>query len=284
MMKNESIKVAGIVVAYNIDKNEILNNIYTYINFVNEVIIVDNSDNIGNLKELEKLEKIKYINLRGNEGIAKALNKGIEYAIQNEYDFILTMDQDSKFDNNLIDIYINYLDDKTAIYSPNYIIERKKEKKYKKDIQNVYWTMTSGNLLNLNLYKIIGKFREDFFIDGVDYEYCLRARKNGYNVLQCNKARLIHCPGITKTKKILFKKYKYGYMSPIRMYYQIRNLSVIAKEYKSIKAHGILIIKFLKIIILFDKKKKFLKMYYKGIKDSKCNNYGKYMGENYEEN
>lgn len=278
-MKNESIKVAGIVVAYNIDKKEILNNIYTYINFVDEVIIVDNSDNMGNLKDLEKVEKIKYINLIGNEGIAKALNKGIEYAIQNKYDFVLTMDQDSKFGNNLIDIYINYLDDKTAIYSPNYIIERKKERKSKKDVQEVYWTMTSGNLVNLELYKIIGKFREDFFIDGVDYEYCLRTRKKGYKIIQCNNAKLIHCPGITRTKKILFKEYKYGYMSPIRMYYQIRNLSVIAKEYKSIKAYEILAIKFLKIIILFDKKKQFLKMYNKGIKDAKSNNYGKYMGD-----
>ena len=269
--------IVAIVVTYNIEKQEILKNIETYKNFVDKVILVDNSDKENDLKEIE--DNIAYIKLNGNLGIAKALNDGIEYAISNNYKFALTMDQDSKFSNNLIEEYIKYYNDNIIIYSPNYIIDRKKEKKYNYSTEEMYWTMTSGNLLNLELYKQIGKFREDFFIDGVDYEYCLRARKNGYKILQCNNAKLIHNPGITKTKKILWIDYKYGYMSPIRMYYQVRNLSAIAKEYNSIKAKIIILVKYMKIVLLFENKTEFFKKFREARKDFKNNIYGKIKEE-----
>ena len=271
-MKKE--EILAIVIAYNIEEKIILQNINSYKNYVDKVIIVDNSDKENKLNELSD-EKIVYLKLNDNLGIAKALNEGIYYAIKHNYKFVLTMDQDSKFNNNLIEEYSKNYGKDIIIYSPNYIIERKHNKEYKVDSQYLYWTMTSGNLINLELFQKVGMFREEFFIDGVDYEYCLRARKNGYKILQCNKATLLHNPGITKIKKIIFWNYKYGYMSPTRMYYQIRNLKYISKEYKSFRAELIIIIKFLKIVLLFDNKKEFFTMFKKGIKDCKENKFGK---------
>lgn len=271
-MKKE--EILAIVIAYNIEEKIILQNINSYKNYVDKVIIVDNSDKENKLNELCD-EKIAYLKLNDNLGIAKALNEGIYYAIKNNYKFVLTMDQDSKFNNNLIEEYSKNYEKDIIIYSPNYIIERKHKKEYKVDSQYLYWTMTSGNLINLELFQKVGMFKEEFFIDGVDYEYCLRARKNGYKILQCNRAILLHNPGITKIKKVLFWNYKYGYMSPTRMYYQIRNLKYISKEYKSFRAELIIIIKFLKIVLLFDNKKEFFKMFKNGIKDCKENKFGK---------
>lgn len=271
-MKKE--EILAIVIAYNIEEKIILQNINSYKNYVDKVIIVDNSDKENKLNELSD-EKIAYLKLNDNLGIAKALNEGIYYAIKHNYKFVLTMDQDSKFNNNLIEEYSKNYGKDIIIYSPNYIIERKHNKEYKVDSQYLYWTMTSGNLINLELFQKVGMFKEEFFIDGVDYEYCLRARKNGYKILQCNRAILLHNPGITKIKKILFWNYKYGYMSPTRMYYQIRNLKYISKEYKSFRAELIIIIKFLKIVLLFDNKKEFFTMFKKGIKDCKENKFGK---------
>lgn len=271
-MKKE--EILAIVIAYNIEEKIILQNINSYKNYVDKVIIVDNSDKENKLNELCD-EKIAYLKLNDNLGIAKALNEGIYYAIKNNYKFVLTMDQDSNFNNNLIEEYSKNYEKDIIIYSPNYIIERKHKKEYKVDSQYLYWTMTSGNLINLELFQKVGMFKEEFFIDGVDYEYCLRARKNGYKILQCNRAILLHNPGITKIKKIIFWNYKYGYMSPTRMYYQIRNLKYISKEYKSFRAELIIIIKFLKIVLLFDNKKEFFTMFKKGIKDCKENKFGK---------
>ena len=277
MKENE---VIAIVIAYNIKKNLLLENIFSYINFVDKVLVVDNSDKPTDLSNINKTNKIEYISLNGNFGIAKALNVGLEYAFKYKYKYALTMDQDSRFSNNLIEEYRKNQQANVAIYSPFYLIDRKRKKNNKKDVQYLYWTMTSGNLLNLEYVKEIGKFKEDFFIDAVDYEFCLRARKKGYKILQCNKAILIHNPGITKTKKILFWNYKYGYMSTDRLYYQIRNLSYIAKKYNSYRARIVIFIKLLKIILLFDDKKSFLSAFKAGINDYKNNNYGKIRRKN----
>ena len=277
MKENE---VIAIVIAYNIKKNLLLENIFSYINFVDKVLVVDNSDKPTDLSNINKTNKIEYISLNGNFGIAKALNVGLEYAFKYKYKYALTMDQDSRFSNNLIEEYRKNQQVNVAIYSPFYLIDRKRKKNNKKNAQYLYWTMTSGNLLNLEYVKEIGKFKEDFFIDAVDYEFCLRARKKGYKILQCNKAILIHNPGITKTKKILFWNYKYGYMSTDRLYYQIRNLSYIAKKYNSYRARIVIFIKLLKIILLFDDKKSFLSAFKAGINDYKNNNYGKIRRKN----
>lgn len=263
-MKNKTI---GMVVAYNIKLDVLKKNIDSYIGYVDKMLIIDNSENMD-LKKIEK-DNIVYISLGGNKGIGKALNVGAEYAIKSGYDFMLTMDQDSCFENNLVEEFKKNICEDVAIYAPNYLIDRKKNKKIKKDSQVVYWTMTSGNLLNLDAYRKIGGFREDFFIDAVDYEYCLRAKKHGFKVLQCNTARLHHNPGITKIKHFLIFDYKYGYMNPIRFYYQIRNLLYVSDEYSSIRAKIIIYLKILKVILLFENKIVFLKYFKKARYDFK---------------
>ena len=101
MKENKIEKVVAIVVAYNIESEKLLKNIYSYYDFVEKIVIVDNSNKSNNLKDYEN-EKIVYIGLGENLGIARALNEGIKYAIINNFKYALTMDQDSSFNNNLI--------------------------------------------------------------------------------------------------------------------------------------------------------------------------------------
>lgn len=271
-------KISALIVTYNIKSSELIKNINSYKKYVDNVIICDNSDKdiiSNNIKKMSKKENFHYIKMNGNEGIAKGLNVGISYAIDNKADFVLTMDQDSYFKNDIITEYLKNISENAIIYSPVYIIDRKKTKKYNNSVKKLYWTMTSGNLLDVKKYQLVGKFREDFFIDGVDFEYCLRARKKGYIIVQCNNSYLIHNPGQTKIKKIFFFKYKYGYMSPMRLYYQVRNLSIIARTYKSVKPFFRIIMKLCKIILLFDNKKEFFRMFVYAIEDSKNDKMGK---------
>ena len=177
-------RIAAIVVAYNMIPEKLIQRILTYSSYVNEVVIVDNSTENFHIKDLCSKHEYKYISMNGNYGIAAALNKGIEYCVDKNYDYVLTMDQDSEFINNPIRYYQQKYDENIIIYCPNYIISRRANKKHNKKFKYVDWTMASGNLLNLNLFKKNGLFREDFFIDGVDYEYCLRAKKNGFKILK----------------------------------------------------------------------------------------------------
>lgn len=270
--------IAAVVILYNFNI-DVINNIETYSKYVDLVILVDNSDSEFYYDKYKtKLEKYKYISMNGNCGIARALNVGIEYANKNGYNWVLTMDQDSRFTKNLIDIYISYLnkmnDDEIIILSPNYVYDRKKTIKYE-GIKKIEYTMQSGNLLNISLFNKVGKFKENFFIDCVDYEYCLRANEKGYKIFEVGNAILEHTPAITK--KFLFVKY--GYCNPIRIYYQVRNLLWTSNRYKKLKLKLIVFYKLFKIIFFYDHKKEFLKMFIKGVSDYKKNRFGGYMYE-----
>lgn len=271
----DKLKISAITILYNFDK-KIIDNIKSYEKYVDEVILVDNSDSKKYYNKYEKeLKNYTYISMDGNKGIAKALNEGMRYAIQKGYNWCITFDQDSFLNNNIIDIYYKYIkklnDENIIIYSPVYIFDRRKYKKFD-GIKELKYVMQSANLVRLENFIRVGMFKEDFFIDMVDYEFCLRARKKGYRIISCGEAEIYHNPGITRKSKIF--GIKYGYCSKERIYYQSRNILWTFKKYKDLSILAILMYKLFKILVFFDNKKEFLKYYFKGISDCKNNRFG----------
>ena len=63
--------------------------------------------------------------------------------------------------------------------------------------------ITSGTLTSLKAFANLGPFRADFFIDFVDSEYCLRARKAGYRILVSPHARIRHRVGSKRRVALL---------------------------------------------------------------------------------
>lgn len=274
-------KFAGVVVLYNPD-SKIIDNIESYLKYLDKLYIVDNSAEccncLKNIREDLNSYQIEYIWMGENVGIAKAINVAAQRALQEKYEWLLTMDQDSSFKTNILNIYSEFIlknrRDDVAILSPLYLTDRKCDIA-KGKYESVYWTMQSANLVNLNIYSEVGGFNESYFIDCVDYEYCLRVKKNGYAIVRCNEAILNHNPAITREICIFRKKYKYGYASPIRIYYQVRNALYMFRKYHNIHSIQIVIIKFAKILILFDNKKMFLNYFFMAMNDCMKNISGK---------
>lgn len=268
-------KICCVVVLYN-PTEENLSGIKSYSDMVDSLIIVDNSD--GERKYETKFKEIKnsvYIPLNGNMGLGYALNVGCKEAIKAGFKYAITMDQDSVLSVQGFEQYKLSISDykKAALISPQYIIDRKKDVVLQNKVTETVWTMQSACIFNLEILQTLGFFNEDLFIDTIDYEYCLRARKNGYKVLvNCNYA-IKHSPAITKYTKLF--KLGYGYCSPLRIYYQSRNLRYLRKNYGYWKITLIILIKYLKIIFLFDNKREFLKMWKQGKRDFKRNIAGK---------
>ena len=52
-------------------------------------------------------------------------------------------------------------------------------------VRDVLLAISSGSLFVLENLKRVGWHNEKYFVDGVDYELCLRARRNGYRVGRC---------------------------------------------------------------------------------------------------
>jgi len=96
------LKIIGCVVFY-YPTMDVIKNIESYIDNIDNLIVVDNSstknENIYNILEQKYGEKIIYIENHDNLGIAKALNIGAEKSLQMGCDWLLTMDQDSRFIN-----------------------------------------------------------------------------------------------------------------------------------------------------------------------------------------
>lgn len=233
---NDKIKICGVVVWYN-PKKEYLENIKSYLYKLDELYIIDNSNNT-NLELVKNLgEGVTYLPLLCNKGIAYALNIALEKAIEKNYNYLLTMDQDSKFLNDSFSDYISFVEndkeEKIALYSPLHVIDKVKLKEIdienKKNIEYSERENASGNILNLKYVKDIGKFNEDFFIDEVDIDYCYRIIEKGYKIKKLNFIPLKHSLGNYKKYKIGGKVTHHNY---IRRYYIVRNKLYMRELYK----------------------------------------------------
>lgn len=272
-------EIVCITVLYNPD-SDVVKNVAKYHGLVNKVILVDNSSE-DNSQIFSNIEDIDYIPLMDNKGIAYAINTGIK---KSKEKYILTMDQDSTISEGLVNAYLNFLDNydsqNIAALTPQYDTDRHHAEK-KLGFEKVLLSMQSGTLFKRSTFDAIGLFNEELFLDVVDWEYFLRIDKAGLQMIRVNEAILIHRPAITKVTNLGFFKLKYGVASPVRYYYQSRNLLWTGKKYNNRRMYLILVVKWLKIILLFDDKNEYLKMFDRGLKDANSGKLGRF-GANHE--
>ncbi len=272
----------GVVVLYN--PNEyILENIKTYIDQIEILYLIDNSDKKNN-KLIDKIknisQKCKYIDNGVNKGIAYALNLAAKQGIENKADWLLTMDQDSRFKENDLTNLIKFIienDTKNiGIISP---FHGNTELNMNFDEDKI--TMTSGNLLNLDVFNKVGIFLEKLFIDSVDTEYCLRLYEKGYYIKRISSVLLNHNLGEIKSYELLGKKYLSTNHAAIRRYYIMRNRLYIWNKYKDVLPSFIKkdkknsIKEIIKIILFEDNKVSKILYTLKGYVDYKRNKFGK---------
>lgn len=228
--------IAATIVLYNPD-DLVIKNIQSYSDEVDIIFAIDNSETIHHdiVHSIMKNPKIHYINNNGNQGIAHALNVGATKALEMGYEWLLTMDQDSMFEKNSMNAYVkcwnNYSDKHhVAVFSP---IHRLNEYSTNTPCEAVskFHVMTSGNLLNLMIFKTLKGFCAHLFIDEVDHEYCLRARLTGYSTIEFINISLKHQLG---TPVSIGRYGQTTYHSPKRFYYIARNRLYMWKTYHNL--------------------------------------------------
>ncbi|MBO6195683.1 MAG: glycosyltransferase family 2 protein [Bacilli bacterium] len=278
------IKIAAMTTLYN-PTNDNINNIFNYIDEVNKLYVIDNTENKSNKDIIKTNDKIEYISDKTNYGIAKAINIAAEKAIKDGYKYLLTMDQDSKMTNEILKQMKDFLKQtkikNIGLISPYQDIDSNDEIP-DEECTDVIEMMTSGNIIDLEVYKKIGGFKDWLFIDCVDTEYCMNLHAHGYKVLRLNKIIMKHDLGELKVHKLFNKEYPCYNHSPIRRYYIVRNNLYINEMYKNhfpeYCKHLIRVQKGqVKRIIAFENNKiKKLKMMLKGYFDFKHGIKGKY--------
>lgn len=226
-MKNPKI-YAGIV-AFNPDIERLKENIEAICSQVPRVLIFDNGSNnvIDLLKLIDEFNNVSLLKSKSNIGIAAALNKLMQWGLNHDYEWMLSLDQDSVCDEDYVIKMIPYLfiEKNLGIVAP-VIVDRNVGivgHNPISDYLHVNTCITSGAFSRIVAWEKIGKYDESMFIDSVDFEYCYRMRKNGYGVIQVRDIQLLHEIGKGEKKRFLIWKINVTGHSTFRKYYIARN-------------------------------------------------------------
>ena len=94
-----------------------------------EIILVDNESDNSKISKFKYRKNVKTILNSKNEGFSKANNQGIEYALKNNFDYILLLNNDTAIKSNLIDVLIKTAQAK-KVFAVQPLILNHNEKKY----------------------------------------------------------------------------------------------------------------------------------------------------------
>ncbi len=97
-------------------------------------------------------------------------------------------------------------------------------------VLDVGFLISSGSLIPTPALRAIGGMRANYFIDHVDTEWCLRARRAGYRLLQVPGARLEHRLGEAMHRIWFLRAWDVAYHVPLRDYYLFRNTVLMLRD------------------------------------------------------
>jgi rhamnosyltransferase len=248
-------KIYAVVVTYFPD-DAVVANLRALQPQVARVVIVDNTGPHGSRSRLDVFRvegEVTVILNADNRGLAAALNQGLVLAAAEGADWIATFDQDSRAPDGycagllagfaacpepahvgmLAPIYQDH--SLGFRYSPAASLEGDA-----RPVAPVTVAITSGNLLRADAVRAVGGFREDFIIDCVDFEYCLRLRRGGWTIYEIRDVVLDHAQGNYTKRTLLGRQFSVNDYPPVRRYYQTRNRWVTYRLHASVAPGWIL--------------------------------------------
>lgn len=219
---SSTLKLATVVVCWHPDDNLLLN-IASYSSGTDFLYVWDNTP--GGSMLVNSIKNAVILN-RGNQnmGLAYAYNRAIELALKQGATHIMTMDQDSRFDN------FAFFRQCLELY-PEDMICPPLNSSSTTDNKVISHAAQSGCVFPMEMIKRVGAFREDFFIGMVDVEMQLKAQSAGYKIIQIGGCSLNHHIG-SERKVYLFKHpVSVSDYTPLRLYYDSRNRILMWKEF-----------------------------------------------------
>jgi len=193
------------------------------------VMIVDNSTNRTDRDEIElwaKNHNYFYLSMSGNAGIASAQNHSIYEARKLNANGIVFFDQDSLIDDEalcpLIDLIYKYSRNVFCLIPGAH--QSKEKCPIRGEIREM---MSSGSGCQLSIFDKVGIFESDLFIDCVDFEWGWRCRAHSIPIIGVESGTFTHRLG---KNKISIMGFDFHLDSPIRGYYQFRNIVTMLKR------------------------------------------------------
>ena len=232
------------------------------------IYIVDNSPNTSNYEFFKDIPNSSYYHNKNKGGIAGAHNLGCKKAAEAGFDWVMLMDQDSRFEPENFRKYLSLFSEyaekdgkaksftlrmrnanrnilslqelaRYKILSP---LKRKimhdKNKTYHKAGSEFYdgspitfphiFVLASANIINLPVWRELGGFDESLFIDQVDNDFCIRLVARGYKIVRFNEIVFSHSVG---EKHFSILKKRQPLYNSFRLYYIFRNHFIMYERY-----------------------------------------------------
>lgn len=290
-MQSNDKKIAAGITLFNPETERLRENIKATLSQVGHLYIIDNdSNNTAGIKvEYSTDDRVTIISNDQNKGVAAALNQMCNAAIEDGFEWIMTLDQDSLPEGDIIEKYLPYIEkSEVALITPKFSDDNEPDMIFsEKDepFSFIERCNTSASLVRLSVFKAVGGFDERMFIDCVDFDYCTTLIENGYKILRVNNAVLHHRLGeasevrffipigrIFGIKRLQKSFFTYNH-PPLRTYYYARNIRFYAYKHKDsidLKTEKRVYIKWLVLKLGFEKQKfAKLRAILKGKKDAK---------------
>jgi len=250
---NNTTPIAAIVVTYFPD-DRITDRLAAIRREVERLVIVDNGSSPEIRVKLESWAAQNSASILAsteNRGLAAALNQGLVWSESEGCEWAITFDQDSTPQSGLAAALMatalsSAMPDQVAIVGAHTFDERsgrddrwlqpawfgfRRKSCGQADLVGVTFVITSGALTHVRAWRKLGGFDEGLFIDYLDHDLCLRARKAGWQVLVSSAARLAHNLGSKRGVVVAGRMLRPTFHSAVRHYYMARNRIIMWKRY-----------------------------------------------------
>lgn len=206
------------------------------------LVVIDNTPKPLRLRDINLPPGVmhaKVIENKDNLGVATALNQGLAQAMEWGFSWIVTLDQDSECHVDMVSSLLEVARQGPhgpLIVGGNYFDRRNRRTRIPVGRSGEYvqekTAITSGCLFQADFARRIGGFRDDYFIDQLDHEFCLRARSHGAQVLVSRKLVMDHSVGEDGGIQLPILG-RLPMHAPVRKYYIARNsITTVARHWR----------------------------------------------------
>ena len=278
------LRITAIVTAYHPD--ELLRGVVaSALEACESVIVVDNTPRAADgsaptdpLRGLEDPRVTVFADGR-NLGLAAGLNLGLAN-LPADAEAVLLLDQDSVIPDGLIEGLAKVLGDPTVgIVGPS-PVDADTGKAYETlasqrhaEVDDRDLVITSGMLLRRSCLERVPGFREDFFVDYVDVDFCLRMKRAGVRIVRDLSQRMPHSIGDVRVHRLLGREIRVGHQAAWRHYWNTRNGVVLIREHFRRNpvwavANALFLVRWFVLLALFEpKRRSHVPAYLKGLLD-----------------
>jgi rhamnosyltransferase len=238
-------KICAVIVTFNI--GEALHRCVDSIrNQVGHVLIVDNGSDDATRRELNRLKDSNSISVilnERNEGIARAFNQAVQWARGGGFQWILLLDHDSEATPGMVDELVSGYDalDRAGIRNVGILAASPFDRNIQ---QYLYYpprangglplqggeVISSGSLIRLVVFDVVGPFNEDLFIYFVDVDFYKRLVRAGFGAYICPEAVFLHQEGLKIRHRFLWVDAWYDHYGREARYYLTRNTIYVIRK------------------------------------------------------